>query len=144
MSIFELGLSLKEARIRQMLTQSELASRTGVSLSTISGLERGSLPEIGVVKLLQLFAAVGLELQPRSAGQRRTLDDINTENARTGYARQKVLAASTKKMDAIKRSNERLAGNALKPTKLSSAETTKEFAQTRQRVRHAQKKDETK
>lgn len=79
MNLFELGQSLKSARIRQQLTQSELAARTGVSLSSISGLERGILSEIGVVKLLQLFAAVGLELHTRSSGQRRTLDDARQE-----------------------------------------------------------------
>lgn len=82
MDLFEFGQALKEARIAQRLTQSELASRTGVSLSSISGLERGSLSEIGTVKLLQLFAAVGLELQPRVPGQRRSLDDIKAESAR--------------------------------------------------------------
>lgn len=79
MNLFELGQSLKEARIRQQLTQGELAERTGVSLSSISGLERGTLAEIGVVKLLQLFAAVGFELHTRPAGQRRTLDDARQE-----------------------------------------------------------------
>ena len=79
MNLFELGQSLKDARIRQQLTQNELAARTGISLSSISGLERGILSEIGVVKLLQLFAAVGLELHTRPTGQRRTLDDARQE-----------------------------------------------------------------
>ncbi len=79
MNLFELGQSLKDARIRQQLTQSELAARTGISLSSISGLERGILSEIGVVKLLQLFAAAGLELHTRPTGQRRTLDDARQE-----------------------------------------------------------------
>jgi len=79
MNLFDLGQSLKEARIRQQLTQGELAERTGVSLSSISGFERGILAEIGVVKLLQLFAAVGLELHTRPTGQRRTLDDARQE-----------------------------------------------------------------
>ena len=79
MNLFELGQSLKDARIRQRLTQSELAARTGISLSSISGLERGVLSEIGVVKLLQLFAAAGLELHSRPSGQRRTLDDARQE-----------------------------------------------------------------
>jgi len=79
MNLFELGQSLKDARIRQRLTQSELAARTGISLSSISGLERGILSEIGVVKLLQLFAAAGLELHSRPSGQRRTLDDARQE-----------------------------------------------------------------
>ncbi|MBI3712306.1 MAG: helix-turn-helix domain-containing protein [Burkholderiales bacterium] len=79
MNLFELGQSLKDARIRQQLTQGELAARTGVSLSSISGLERGILSEIGVVKLVQLFAALGLELYTRPVGLRRTLDDARQE-----------------------------------------------------------------
>lgn len=79
MNLFELGQSLKDARIRQQLTQGELATRTGVSLSSISGLERGILSEIGVVKLIQLFAALGLELYTRPVGLRRTLDDARQE-----------------------------------------------------------------
>ncbi|MET3139692.1 transcriptional regulator with XRE-family HTH domain [Undibacterium sp. GrIS 1.2] len=86
MNLFDLGQVLKEARLLHRLTQSELASRTGVSLSSISGLERGILLEIGTVKLLQLFAAVGLELHTRVQGQRRTLDDIKAENAQASSA----------------------------------------------------------
>ena len=79
MNLFELGQSLKEARFQHQLTQSELAARTGISLSSISGLERGILSEIGIVKLMQLFAAVGLDLHTRPQGQRRTLDDARLE-----------------------------------------------------------------
>jgi transcriptional regulator with XRE-family HTH domain len=92
MNLFELGQALKEMRLSRRLTQSELASRTGVSLSSISGLERGILPEIGTVKLLQLFAAVGLELQPREQGQRRTLDDIKAESAKTPFAQTSLVS----------------------------------------------------
>lgn len=88
MKLFDLGQALKLARIRQSLTQHELAIRTGISLSTISGLERGTLLEIGVVKLLQLFSAVGLELRTSSVGQRRTLDDVYAENVQKAYTGQ--------------------------------------------------------
>lgn len=79
MNIFELGQSLKKARIAMRFTQSELATKTGVSLSSISGLERGTLLEIGAVKLIVLFAAVGLEIHVRPQGVRRTLDDAKIE-----------------------------------------------------------------
>lgn len=145
MNLYELGLALKEARIRQLLTQSELASRSGVSLSTISGLERGNLPEIGTVKLLQLFEAVGLELQPRPAGQRRTLDDVNAENLQTSYPRQAVSGTNQKNYAKLSSGSGRLiAGNAVKRTQLTQADDRKDFAPARQRVRHAQKRDQTK
>lgn len=79
MNLFELGQSLKTARIAKRLTQSELATKTGVGLSSISGLERGTLVEIGAVKLIVLFAAVGLEIHVRAHGHRRTLDDAKLE-----------------------------------------------------------------
>lgn len=142
MNLFELGQALKKARIEQRLTQSELASRTGVSLSSISGLERGSLPEIGTVKLLQLFAAVELELQPRPAGQRRTLDDANAENIRTSYADQGASAKIQMPSPTLIASGTNLAGAVLTSVKPKSIDT--EFAQTRQRVRHAQKKGDAK
>lgn len=144
MNLFELGQALKEARIGQRLTQSELASRTGVSLSSISGLERGSLPEIGTVKLLQLFAAVELELQPRPAGQRRTLDDVNAENIRTSYADQSASAKIQMPSSTFNAAGANLAGAALTSSKPKSIDTNKEFAPTRQRVRHTKKKGDAK
>ncbi|KPC54412.1 helix-turn-helix transcriptional regulator [Amantichitinum ursilacus] len=79
MDIFELGAALKAARIATEITQAELAARTGVSLSTISALERGSLGEIGASKLGQLFRATNMELTVKPRGQRRTLDDAYEE-----------------------------------------------------------------
>jgi transcriptional regulator with XRE-family HTH domain len=76
MDIFELAKNLKSARIAAQLTQADLAERTGVSLSTISALERGSAGDIGVAKLEQLLNATGFELTVKPKGQRRTLDDI--------------------------------------------------------------------
>jgi transcriptional regulator with XRE-family HTH domain len=140
MNLFELGQALKEARIQQRLTQSELANCTGVSLSSISGLERGSLPEIGTVKLLQLFAAVELELQPRPAGQRRTLDDVNAENVRTSYAAQTVLDAVKVPMSTSNASDKALGGTTQAPGLRKPVDNTKKNSLARQRVRHVQKK----
>lgn len=82
MDIFELAKNLKAARIAAKLTQADLAERTGVSLSTISALERGSAGDIGVAKLEQLLNATGFELTVKPKGQRRTLDDIDIAGAR--------------------------------------------------------------
>lgn len=76
MDIFELAKNLKSARIAAKLTQADLAERTGVSLSTISALERGSAGDIGVAKLEQLMNATGFELTVKPKGQRRTLDAL--------------------------------------------------------------------
>ena len=79
MNLIDLADAFKAARLRARLTQLEVARATGVSLPTISKLERGALAEIGTVKLLALLRKVGLELAPRPIGQQRTLDDIAKE-----------------------------------------------------------------
>lgn len=136
MNLFELGQSLKDARIRQQLTQSELAERTGVSLSSISGLERGILTEIGVVKLLQLFASVGLELQTRPAGQRRTLDDARQEQ-QVGLSLPIVLQQSPSQFVAISQGHSpKLVLNEIEKQILTSV---KREPSPRQRVRHSKK-----
>lgn len=122
MNLYELGLALKNARINKEITQQELAEKTGLSVSTISGLERGTLAEIGVVKLLQLFAQVSLELQPRPAGQRRTLDDVVIESAST-----RLHTTGHRPSSAVKK-------NAL------AKQAFNELDQTRQRVRASSKK----
>lgn len=138
MNLFELGQSLKDARIRRQLTQGELAARTGISLSSISGLERGILFEIGVVKLLQLFAAVGLELHTRPTGQRRTLDDARQEQ-QVGLALPIVIQQSPSQFVVVGHDE----GNAVGLNK--NREQIKSGIQTaqvvRQRVRHSKKRD---
>jgi transcriptional regulator with XRE-family HTH domain len=85
MNLIDLADAFKAARLRARLTQLEVARATGVSLPTISKLERGALAEIGAVKLLALLREVGLELAPRPIGQQRTLNDIAEElDAGTG------------------------------------------------------------
>ena len=79
MNLIDIAEAFKAARLRARLTQLEVARATGVSLPTISKLERGALAEIGAVKLLALLRTVGLELLPRPIGQKRTLDDIAEE-----------------------------------------------------------------
>ncbi|MBY0572992.1 MAG: helix-turn-helix domain-containing protein [Undibacterium sp.] len=137
MNLFELGQSLKDARIRQQLTQGELAKRTGVSLSSISGLERGILAEIGVVKLLQLFAAVGLELHTRPAGQRRTLDDARQEQ-RVGLGLPIVIQQAPSQFVVTR--GERLAV-APTDTNQQGKDSFQKNSVARQRVRHSKKRE---
>jgi HTH-type transcriptional regulator / antitoxin HipB len=79
MNLIDLASAFKAARLQARLTQREVAQATGVSLPTISKLERGALTEIGAVKLLALLRKVGVELAPRPSRQQRTLDDIAKE-----------------------------------------------------------------
>jgi transcriptional regulator with XRE-family HTH domain len=79
MDLAELGEEFKRARVRVNKTQQEVADQSGVPRARISLFETGALPELGFVKLLSLFEAVGLELLTRPLGHRRTLDDVLAE-----------------------------------------------------------------
>lgn len=88
MNLAELGVTFKAARIQSNRTQQEVANLTGVSRARISAFENGALPELGMVKVLALFEAVGLEVVTRPIGQGRTLDDLVEEQkmAPSGFA----------------------------------------------------------
>jgi len=92
MNLAELGETLRQARIEANLTQEEVAERSGVQRARISLFETGALPELGAVKMLSLFNAVGLEMFARPAGHRRTLDDVLSEpdEGRAPVSRQRV------------------------------------------------------
>lgn len=81
MDILQLAKAFRSARFECRLTQKEVARGAGLSVVTVSRFERGELLEIGVVKLLNLFNQVGLELYPRPLGHLRTLDDIQRERS---------------------------------------------------------------
>lgn len=97
MDIVELGQGFRVARIARRLTQQEAARHAGVSVATISRLERGELLELGVVKLTSLFGLVGLDLVTRPKGHARTLDDIQRENSAAKFS-QTVAARSSPKV----------------------------------------------
>ncbi len=80
MDIVELGQAFRTARVARRLTQQDAARHAGVSVATISRLERGDLLELGVVKLISLLGLVGLDLATRPKGHGRTLDDIQRES----------------------------------------------------------------
>jgi transcriptional regulator with XRE-family HTH domain len=79
MNLAELGEAFRQARIEANLTQHDVAQRSGVPRQRISAFETGALPELGAVKMLSLFDAVGLELLARKSGHARTLDDVLQE-----------------------------------------------------------------
>ncbi|MCY7387891.1 MAG: helix-turn-helix transcriptional regulator [Burkholderiales bacterium] len=81
MSIAEIGATLRQARKAKKLTLKQLAQQSGVHFTTLSALERGTIPELGVRKLLRVAETLGLELTLRPYGQRYTLDDLAAERA---------------------------------------------------------------
>lgn len=79
MDLFELGELFRLARIAANKTQQQVAEQSGITRERISRFETGLLPELGTVKLLSLFEAVGLEIFARPISHGRTLDDVLTE-----------------------------------------------------------------
>jgi len=81
-SLAEIGERIASARKERRLTQTELASRAGVSRPTIDLLENGRASEIGYSKLARILAAVGFELRLQTiARERPTLDDLLKEDS---------------------------------------------------------------
>lgn len=92
MNLAELGEAFHRARIAVHLTQQQVADLSGVPRGRISQFETGMLPELGAVKMISLFDAVGLEILVRRPGHQRTLDDVlhDIEEAGSGSARKRV------------------------------------------------------
>jgi HTH-type transcriptional regulator / antitoxin HipB len=75
-----MGIAVRQARQAAALSQAALARSLGMSRATISGIENGTVREIGVRKLMALCAAVGLELAVRPQRGRPTLQELRAEH----------------------------------------------------------------
>lgn len=87
--LFSIGEQIAGKRKELGLTQSALANKARVGLSTLDALENGRLGELGYSKITNILTALGLELKLRPASARRpTLDDLmNEENDDEGLDR---------------------------------------------------------
>jgi HTH-type transcriptional regulator/antitoxin HipB len=74
-----IGAAIATARHAAKQSQAELARSLGMSRATISGIENGTVKEIGVRKLIALCASIGLELTVRTKGRRPTLQELRAE-----------------------------------------------------------------
>lgn len=74
-----LGLAIVQARKNASLTQQDLARALHMSRATISGIENGTVGEIGIRKVLAICGTLGLELVARPRHARPTLDDLREE-----------------------------------------------------------------
>ncbi|MBO9512518.1 MAG: helix-turn-helix transcriptional regulator [Variovorax sp.] len=79
MNLAEIGQALRVARKRRGLTLQKVADDLGMSIATISRLERGDQDEIGVRRLLRVAEYVGMQLLVRPAGFGMTLDEAMEE-----------------------------------------------------------------
>jgi|SRR5690606_6490627 len=81
MNIEQIGAYIREQRLAQNLPQETVSRRVGISRSTLSQLENGNLPEIGIRKVMEVLAQLGLELTVRQAHQRPTLRELAEEQS---------------------------------------------------------------
>lgn len=79
MDLNEIGQLICKARKSRKLSQGSLAAQLGMSRATISGIENGSVSEIGIRKILSLCAALGLELIAQEKTKRPTLQQLMKE-----------------------------------------------------------------
>lgn len=75
MTLTEIGQALRAARKQRGFTLQKVADDLGMSIATISRLERGDLDDIGVRRLLRVAEYVGLQLLVRPAGFGMTLEE---------------------------------------------------------------------
>lgn len=75
----QIGQQIKLARKRRKMSQADLAMMLGMSRTTISQIENGSVQEIGVRKLIRILEMFELELRVRPTGRPPTLDELREE-----------------------------------------------------------------
>ena len=79
MSMNVLGEAILVRRKILKMTQATLATSNGMSRATLSNLENGKLPELGLRKFIAICATLGLELELKEESLRPTLRDLVKE-----------------------------------------------------------------
>ena len=79
MDLDEIGHLICKARKSRKLSQKSLGQQLGMSRATISGIENGTVPEIGIRKILSICAALRLELLAQEKTKRPTLQQLMKE-----------------------------------------------------------------
>lgn len=77
--LIEIGDNIRTQRKSRKLSQGKVAKDLGMSRSTISQIESGTVPEIGVRKLMRILDYLGLELRVRPSGAPPTLDELREQ-----------------------------------------------------------------
>jgi len=78
-TLAELGEAVAAKRKALKLSQSEVASRTGLTRETLVRFERGQLSEFGSRKLLAVLAVLGLEISFAEVGAAGPVDELRRE-----------------------------------------------------------------
>jgi transcriptional regulator with XRE-family HTH domain len=77
--LFEIGKRIRHERKNRHMTQAELAKALGMSRTTIGQIEKGTVQEIGVRKLIRMLEFFELELRVRPLGKPPTLEELQEE-----------------------------------------------------------------
>jgi HTH-type transcriptional regulator/antitoxin HipB len=81
MTLQDIGQTIAHTRKRKKITQASLAASLGMSRATVSGIENGTVSEIGIRKVLGVCAALGLELVAQEKTRRPTLQQLMKEQS---------------------------------------------------------------
>lgn len=80
MDMFEIGEMVRASRkARPGVSQESVGDALGMSRTTISRIENGTIPEIGIRKVMALCESLGLELVVRPKHARPTLQQLQAE-----------------------------------------------------------------
>jgi HTH-type transcriptional regulator/antitoxin HipB len=82
MDIFELGSAIRSARLNMGISQAKLCDAVSMARPTLSLLENGKLPEVGIRKVMDILAQLGMELTLCESHGRPTLRDLQRESAK--------------------------------------------------------------
>jgi HTH-type transcriptional regulator / antitoxin HipB len=85
--LIEIGGAIRAARKSKKLTQANLSKPLGMSRATISGIENGTVLEIGIRKVMSICEALGLELHVQDRTRRPTMRQLMAENREEGLKR---------------------------------------------------------
>jgi len=77
--LFALGSSIREARKRRGLTQTELAKGVGIGRGSLVRLEGGAIQEIGIRKVVRVLDFLDMELTTRPRGAPPTLEELKKD-----------------------------------------------------------------
>ena len=80
--LFEIGRQIQRTRKSRKITQADLGKVLGMSRTTIGQIEKGTVQDIGVRKLIRLLEFLGLEIRVRQAGRAPTLEELREEEIR--------------------------------------------------------------
>jgi HTH-type transcriptional regulator / antitoxin HipB len=78
-TLTELGEAVAARRKALKMSQSDVASRSGLTRESLVRFERGQLTEFGSRKLLAVLTVLGLELTFTEVGMSGTLDELRRE-----------------------------------------------------------------